>query len=135
MHKEQLEILAAMAGIKGLEGLDIPVESLPDDKELAAASAVFMASLDAEFEAMTSALQSEMTPPDEVVMVSGEGPANAKSSVADSPLPVPSMARSRRTTIRIPAPVLRAYKDKAASVGMGYQTLIIRTLKSAMKTW
>jgi hypothetical protein len=42
-----------------------------------------------------------------------------------------TLSGTTHTTIRIPARLLAIYKTKAAKLGMGYQTLIIRTLNNA----
>lgn len=48
--------------------------------------------------------------------------------------PMPS-GTSTRTTIRLPADVLSAFRAEATRRGMPYQSLIIETLRNAVSTW
>lgn len=60
-------------------------------------------------------------------------PENKDSAPVTVTTPVPS--RTQHTTIRLPAPVLAAYKAKARATGTKYQTLIVRTLRAVSTSW
>jgi hypothetical protein len=50
-----------------------------------------------------------------------------------APTPVTGVAKSQRTTIRLPPDVLNHFKATAATEGKPYQTLIIAALREHMK--
>jgi uncharacterized protein (DUF4415 family) len=120
MSGDKLTTLMAMAKIPGLRSLVIPVENIPDDAEFEALYAEFDAQMALEHQAMsafnpgadvttsTPGSEPKMTPP---------APAATK--------------RSQKTTIRIPAAVLAAFKAKAEATSTPYQTLMNRALRAA----
>lgn len=60
----------------------------------------------------------------------GEVPAGLEDAVLAS---TKSAGRSTRITIRVPTPLLAKLKEKASSLGIGYQTLMIQKLTEAVK--
>lgn len=123
MHNERLEILNAMAKIPGLRDLDIPVEDIPDAAEFEAMNIELHAQLDAILQA-------------ELELNLDDMPEMPPSTHETRPPISPTCAvKSHRTTIRIPGPVLTACKARALATGTKYQTLIIRTLKTASASW
>ena len=120
MKNEKLIILYAMAKIPGLQNLDIPVEDFLDD---------------AEFEALTAQFNADMEGVmKEELELNFDDVDATRSTTHDAPHPMsaPSSTKSQRITIRIPATVLAAFKEKARKSCVGYQTLINRALRSAM---
>jgi hypothetical protein len=64
----------------------------------------------------------------------GETPSAPPMGLTTTPKPEIAAASATgtiHTTIRVPAGLLAAYKAKAAELRIGYQTLIIRTLREA----
>jgi predicted DNA binding CopG/RHH family protein len=123
VQNEKLNMLMMMAKIPGLSGLDIPIERLPTDAEFSAISADLMAAMDAEFQA-------------EIVF--DYDAIDAKRAMNDaalrSMLPV-DLSSSKRITVRIPTKVLAAVRVRAKATGTKYQTLLNRTLSSAVAGW
>ncbi len=122
MHTKKVEVLEAMAKIPELRDLDLPIERMPDEAE-------FKRDINYQFEN----LQIDF---DELFSENWEVPELPKSIVSEAELaPVRPPCKSRHTTIRIPGTVLTALYAKADELGIGYQTLIIRTLRSAIASW
>lgn len=123
MQNEKLNLLMMMAKIPGLAGLDIPIESLPTDAEFLALSDEMMAAVNAEFHT-------------EVVF--DYDAIDAKRAANDAALrlmqPV-DLSSSKRITVRVPTKVLTAIKVRAKATGTRYQTLLNRTLRSAVAGW
>lgn len=59
-----------------------------------------------------------------------DGPRGRDKSSPACPCQMPRRG-SQRITIRIPDKLIAFYKTEAAKIGVGYQTLIIKTLRSA----
>lgn len=119
MHPhDKLAILTAMAKIPGLADLDIPVEDICDAGELGpletAMNEGFEAALAVDIGSIVASTATVIRPP--------------------TPALVPRV-ESLRTTIRIPGPVLKKYQDRARLTGTRYQSLIIKTLKTAASDW
>ena len=123
MKNEKLNLLMMMGNIPGLAGLDIPIERLPSDAEFSAMCAEVSAAVDAEFHT-------------EVVF--DYDAIDAKRALNDAALrllqPV-DLSSSKRITVRVPTKVLTAIKARAKSTGTRYQTLLNRTLRSAVAGW
>ena len=47
----------------------------------------------------------------------------------------PSLTRSKKISVRIPRALLKALQIEAKRVGIGYQTLLVRTLKVESSRW
>lgn len=123
MHNEKLAILNAMAKIPGVRDLDIPVEDIPDAAEFDALTAKFHAYLDASLQAGWGLDLDDIA----------EMPPSARE--VPGPVSPTSAAKSHRTTIRIPGSVVAACRARALATGTKYQTVIIRTLKTASAGW
>lgn len=99
-----------------LAAFDMPVEDLNLD----------VSSLDLPDEAL-----GDLDGPFDVAVPAGTAspPRGKRSTLATAPV----STGTTHTTIRIPAKVLAAYKARAAQLGIGYQTLIVRTLAAKMR--
>ena len=123
MHNEKLRLLEMLANIPGIGGLDIPIERLPTDAEFSAMCSEMTAKLDAEFQA-------------EIVFdydaIDAKRAANDASMRSREPV---DLSSSKRVTVRVPSKVLAAIRARAKASGTKYQTLLNRTLKSAVAAW
>ncbi len=131
MYKEKMDLLEAMAKIPGLEELNIPVEDLPLSDEFNRLTDDVMAALDVDLKTLP-------LDADKALVLGVDGGATADHPVVPRPAPAPASAGSKRlkpVTIRIPVRVLDAYRAKASGKGVGYQTLMVRTLKDVSDSW
>ena len=123
MANEKLLLLEMLANVPGIGGLDIPIEKLPTDAEFSAMCSEMNAKLDAEFRAEIEfdydAIDAKRATNDAVMrsMLSAD------------------LSSSKRITIRVPSKVLAAIRARAKASGTKYQTLLNRTLKSAVTGW
>ena len=127
-------LLRAIARYPRFEIIRDLVEDMPTDAEMAAQSDVFVAALEA---AMKSP-ECDILPPPDFDLDFIDTPVTTKSSSAHAApkvAPAPCTDRSNRITIRIPGSVLAAIKAQARLKCVPYQTLINRTLRSAVAGW
>ncbi len=119
------EIKRFLASLPGFADLAHPPVDMPYHPELEE----WNARLDAELtDMMTEALKL-----DEMVNRAAP-PASAGGAGASATAPKPSPSTAL-IAIRVPRFVLDAYRRHAESHGVGYQTLMNRSLKSAMSAW
>lgn len=121
MTDDKLELLALMAKIPGLRDLNIPIMDLPSEAEFAESLEWMDAKFNADFSKGFDIVLSD---------VKSAAPGEGFSHPAEE-----YMSGSQRITIRIPSRVLKALKTRAKSKCIKYQTLINRTLQSAVKEW
>lgn len=127
MHnKTQLdlqEMIEKFPALQKLPELQVMVDRMPADHELAAMTAQFEAD-------MAAVLMEEI-----IFDFSDIDAAGSDTAKIVHPVPAPSATKSQRTTIRIPGAVLAGFKAQALATGTRYQTLMIRTLRTASASW